>query len=197
MRHRLQCLKIHMRPLGRIDKNAYPSGAILAELASEIDAAQLDPAAPRVLQRLPVESHPCKLGACAEICPHSSSFVMSSRRGKGKCYTTVAGKRSHRGKGMKKSRSKQDWPRTVKTDRLRPISLHRWICFEMHGPPPSELHEATHICGNDSCVAGAHLRWQLSEANFDDLSFHQQHPPTTPRSSTESKRHYSRLAWSK
>ena len=180
-----------MRTPGRIKRSDYPKDELLTRLAAELDAAQPDRAAPRVLQRLELPSYPDALGPCAEFSLTRSEFVFSQKRTDGKLYITICGKREYEGKGAKKVRSKQPWPLTQDKSRLRPISLHRWICVFMHGLPPSKQHEATHVCGNDACVAGGHIRWQFYKDNLDDVPFHNSTLSTTP----EGTRRFSRIPW--
>ena len=62
-------------------------------------------------------------------------------------------------------------------------------------PPPSEDSDSTHVCGNERCIAAAHLRWQSQGENRDDQRFHKMHAPLTPRSQTTSMRRFSRMPW--
>lgn len=44
----------------------------------------------------------------------------------------------------------------------------RYICEIVHGPPPSERHEAAHSCGkgHEGCVNPRHLRWASHRENM-------------------------------
>ena len=187
-----------MRSRVLMQAHDFPPRRLLQEVAAEIDAAPRDKPAPRVLDRSELSSYPNALGPCSELrlseC-RQSAFVMSQHHCSGKMYVTVTGKREYAGKGVKMKRSKQAWPRTRGTDRLRPVSLHRWICFALRGPPPSSMHEAAHVCGNDACVAGKHLRWLLKKENVKDQIFHRAVSPCEPCSVAEGRRQYSRLSW--
>ena len=164
------------------------------DLCTEIDAAPPKADAPRVLDRVTVHAHPVALTPCIPFKVDKSAksaFVLSQKRSNGKKYITVAGKREYPdGKGFKK-RSTQQWPRT-RNDRLRPVSLHRWIAFAMHGAPPSASYDAAHVCGNDACIAGAHLQWQKHSLNMKDVVFHKELQPVYTLRTT---RHYARLPY--
>lgn len=58
------------------------------------------------------------------------------------------------------------------TDGLRLVS--RLTCEAMHGPPPTEIHEAAHSCGqgHSGCVAPRHLSWKTRRANLADRHEH-------------------------
>jgi hypothetical protein len=48
---------------------------------------------------------------------------------------------------------------------------HRVVCEIVHGPAPSDRHEAAHnpiVCNNPSCVNPAHIRWALPVENSAD-----------------------------
>ena len=142
----------------------FPLLRVLRVLAHAINAARPDEHAPRVLTPAKSSAAGVPLGPCRLL--HLSEeedfgFVLSQSRSDGAWYLTVTGRREAKnGPGKKSTRSTQPWPRTPKTDALRPVSLHRWICFAMHGEPPSETCDAAHACDNTDCVCGAHLFWQ-------------------------------------
>lgn len=176
-------------------KEDYPPREMLDQLAAEIDSQQRICGAPRVLDIHPVQPYPHHLGPCAELfLDHTfqSAFVLSQKRTHLQMYISVSGIREFKGKGAKMVRCKQPWPRTHGTDRRRPIALHKWICFECHGPPPSPECQATHICGNDACCAASHIRWQEQYANLAERGWHSNHHPLTCHGA---KRRYSRLSW--
>lgn len=52
--------------------------------------------------------------------------------------------------------------------------VHRLICEEVHGAPPSDAHQAAHSCGrgHDGCVSRKHLRWATPQENKDDMLLH-------------------------
>jgi DNA-binding transcriptional regulator YiaG len=52
--------------------------------------------------------------------------------------------------------------------------VHRHICEEIHGPPPTPKHEAAHSCGNGhlGCVSGKHLSWKTRTENQADRKKH-------------------------
>lgn len=56
----------------------------------------------------------------------------------------------------------------------RPILVHRQVCIEAHGPPPSDEHEAAHLCGNGhlGCVNKRHLAWKTKLENRADTKIH-------------------------
>lgn len=51
---------------------------------------------------------------------------------------------------------------------------HRYICFLVNGPPPSDIHEAAHNCGkgHEGCVHPKHLRWATPVENAADRVLH-------------------------
>lgn len=48
------------------------------------------------------------------------------------------------------------------------------VCEKVHGPAPSNKHEAAHSCGKgvDGCVSPSHLRWATSLENSADTVAH-------------------------
>lgn len=42
---------------------------------------------------------------------------------------------------------------------------HRVMCELAHGSPPTQKHEAAHICGNHFCVNPRHLAWKTRKEN--------------------------------
>lgn len=52
------------------------------------------------------------------------------------------------------------------------ILLHREICEIVHGPPPSEEHEAAHECGDNACVCKSHVFWKTRAENEADKVRH-------------------------
>lgn len=56
----------------------------------------------------------------------------------------------------------------------RQVYVHRRLCEEAHGAPPTPTHETAHSCGNghNGCVAKAHLRWASSAENHLDMVYH-------------------------
>jgi len=53
-------------------------------------------------------------------------------------------------------------------------SVHRVVCSEVNGPPPTAIHQATHSCGNGhlGCVNPRHLRWKTAAGNSADMVAH-------------------------
>lgn len=56
----------------------------------------------------------------------------------------------------------------------RQINAHRWVCEQVHGPAPSQEHQAAHSCGKgrDGCVNPSHLRWATPSENAADKVLH-------------------------
>ncbi len=56
----------------------------------------------------------------------------------------------------------------------QPQHVHRYICIETNGPPPSDLHQAAHTCGNGNkgCVSPFCLRWATQQENEADKIIH-------------------------
>lgn len=56
----------------------------------------------------------------------------------------------------------------------RPYRVHRLICIEVHGKPPTRKHEAAHNCGNGhlGCVNPLHLEWKTHAENCADTVAH-------------------------
>jgi len=55
--------------------------------------------------------------------------------------------------------------------------VHRLVCEQAHGKPPTPQHEAAHSCGNGDkgCVAKAHLSWKTRRENEADKLIHGTH----------------------
>lgn len=51
---------------------------------------------------------------------------------------------------------------------------HRMVCAMKYGPPPSDSHEAAHLCGNGSngCINPRHLAWKTRRENEYDKIAH-------------------------
>lgn len=56
--------------------------------------------------------------------------------------------------------------------RMRRVS--RLVCERIHGPPPSDRHEARHLCGkgHESCCSPHHLVWGTKSENEIDKRTH-------------------------
>ena len=60
------------------------------------------------------------------------------------------------------------------------VALHAWIATAMatavHGPQPrgSRL-QASHICGDERCLAAHHIKYQSKDENELDKKFHREH----------------------
>lgn len=50
---------------------------------------------------------------------------------------------------------------------------HRAVCILYHGDPPSNKHEAAHICGARNCVNPRHIRWATARENAADKIAHE------------------------
>lgn len=50
--------------------------------------------------------------------------------------------------------------------------VHRLACEHLHGPPPTDLHQAAHTCGVRLCVNSRHLRWATRKENEADKVKH-------------------------
>lgn len=57
------------------------------------------------------------------------------------------------------------------------VAVHRRVCEEVNGLPPTEKHEAAHSCGNGhlACVNPNHLSWKTRAENFADKLIHDTH----------------------
>lgn len=55
--------------------------------------------------------------------------------------------------------------------------LHRRVCIEENGPPPTKSHQAAHSCGKGhlGCVNRHHLRWATPVENNADKRIHGTH----------------------
>ena len=52
------------------------------------------------------------------------------------------------------------------------MGVHRAVCLEVYGDPPTKLHQAAHICGVTSCCNPNHLRWATRSENELDKIVH-------------------------
>jgi hypothetical protein len=52
------------------------------------------------------------------------------------------------------------------------LYAHRFMCELIHGPAPSDIHEAAHSCGNESCITPRHLSWKTPTENALDCRLH-------------------------
>lgn len=52
--------------------------------------------------------------------------------------------------------------------------VHRVMCQEINGPPPSSKHHAAHSCGNGhlGCITPNHLDWKTAKENEADKLTH-------------------------
>lgn len=61
--------------------------------------------------------------------------------------------------------------------------VHRVVCTEVHGDPPTPEHETAHSCGVRPCCNWRHIRWATHEENIADKQGHgtqtrgDDHPP--------------------
>lgn len=55
--------------------------------------------------------------------------------------------------------------------------VHRAVCEEVNGPPPSPEHDAAHSCGkgHEACVTKRHLSWKTRAGNQADKLVHGTH----------------------
>lgn len=53
-------------------------------------------------------------------------------------------------------------------------SVHRLVCIEAHGEPPSDIHQAAHSCGqgHNACVSKRHVSWKTPLENTADQLVH-------------------------
>lgn len=51
---------------------------------------------------------------------------------------------------------------------------HRVMCILVHGDPPSDMHEAAHLCGKggEGCVHPGHLIWATHKENGEHEAWH-------------------------
>lgn len=54
--------------------------------------------------------------------------------------------------------------------------VSRFLCEELHGPPPTETHHAAHNCGNAWCVNPTHITWKTPVENEADKVAHGTRP---------------------
>lgn len=55
--------------------------------------------------------------------------------------------------------------------------VHRLVCEEVNGPPPTRGHDSAHSCGSGhlACVAPRHLSWKTKAENESDKLVHGTH----------------------
>lgn len=54
----------------------------------------------------------------------------------------------------------------------RKVYVHRLVCENINGPPPTTNHEAAHNCGNSWCCNRFHVRWATPAENNADQLIH-------------------------
>lgn len=56
----------------------------------------------------------------------------------------------------------------------RTIHAHRYVCERAYGKPPSDRHEAAHLCGKGhlGCVSRNHVAWKTKNENELDKRVH-------------------------
>lgn len=71
------------------------------------------------------------------------------------------------------------WPFSKKTNGYADIKrngrmnyVHRLMCLEAHGLPPTDGLEAAHSCGVRHCINKKHLRWATHKENHADRIMH-------------------------
>lgn len=59
----------------------------------------------------------------------------------------------------------------------RSNKVHRLVCEEVNGPPPTPEHQAAHSCGKgrEGCCAPGHLVWKTPVENWADKLIHGTH----------------------
>lgn len=55
------------------------------------------------------------------------------------------------------------------------VLMHRYVCEQTHGLPPTPLHQAAHRCGEKLCGNPRHLRWATVSENAADKILHGRH----------------------
>ena len=175
-----------------------PPVGVLLDIVQELQARVPNGASVPILENASKLGERSLLGPCIEVdlsTLERTSYVLSQKqRGKPQ-YISVCGRREYGvRKGRKSIRSKQPWPRTVRTDRLRIVRLHRWITHAVHGEPRSDDCEADHLCGNCACIRSAHLRWATHAANVSQRTARS--PAESALTETRSRRHRSKtITW--
>lgn len=73
------------------------------------------------------------------------------------------------------ARDKEGYGR-IKRDGKRKF-VHRLVCEDINGPPPTPEHQAAHSCGrgNLACVTKGHLSWKTPKENQADRLEHGTH----------------------
>lgn len=52
------------------------------------------------------------------------------------------------------------------------VNVHRYVCEQVHGAPPTRKHQAAHSCGRRTCANPRHLRWATVSENLIDALRH-------------------------
>jgi hypothetical protein len=71
------------------------------------------------------------------------------------------------------------WPFSLNRDGYAQIHIRtnnekvsRIICEHFHGQPPTNKHDAAHLCNIRACINGKHLEWKTRKENIaDELIF--------------------------
>lgn len=72
-----------------------------------------------------------------------------------------------------------DWPYSTNKTGYAALAINgkmtraaRYICKRVHGPPPTQGHQAAHNCGNRRCINPHHIEWKTRKENEADKLLH-------------------------
>lgn len=101
---------------------------------------------------------------------HGSPFIVKSPRGEAQNFINSLPETDDCVLWPFKSHYKTGYGSVFFNGKL--TGAHRAACVIHHGPPPTDQHQAAHLCGAKKCVNPRHIRWATPSENAQDKILH-------------------------